>query len=53
MVDALSLKQYGAHTLQITDKGVVERTVRDQRGDRPWVVSYNPRETVPETAGDK
>lgn len=53
VIDQLSLRQDGAHTLKITDPGIVKRTVREMRGDRPWVVGYNRREKVPEIAGNE
>ena len=52
VIDALSLRQFGAQTLKITDQGIVTRTVRDERGDRPWVTGSNLREKIPEVAGD-
>ncbi|HKJ61968.1 MAG TPA: ComEC/Rec2 family competence protein, partial [Hyphomicrobiales bacterium] len=52
MIDALSLRQFGAHTLKMTDQGIIKRTVREERGERPWVTGFNPREKVPEVAGE-
>jgi competence protein ComEC len=52
VIDALSLRQFGAHSLKITAQGIARRTVREERGDRPWVSGFNPREKVPEVGGD-
>jgi competence protein ComEC len=52
VIDTFSLREFGAQTLKITEHGVIKRTVREERGDRPWVTGFNPREKVPEIGGE-
>jgi competence protein ComEC len=52
IIDRLSLREHGAHTLKITGSGIVKRTVSDVRGERPWVITYHRRERIPETFED-
>lgn len=52
VIDASSLRQFGAQTVKITENGLIRRTVREKRGDRPWVTGFNPRENVPEIGGE-
>jgi hypothetical protein len=52
VIDTSSLRRFGAHTLKITEHGIIKRTVREERGDRPWVTGFNPREKVPEIGAE-
>ncbi len=52
VIDAVSLRQFGAQTLKIMDRAIVRRTVGAERGNRPWAVRYDRREKVPEIGKD-
>jgi competence protein ComEC len=52
VIDTFSLREFGAQTLKITEHDIIKRTVREERGDRPWVTGFNPREKVPEVGGE-
>jgi competence protein ComEC len=47
VIDRADLKQHGAHTLRVGSGGIVVRTVGEDRGDRPWVITHRRREKIP------
>jgi competence protein ComEC len=52
VIDLLDLKEQGAHAIRISDDGVEISTVAQQRGDRPWVLSFRRRQAIPAKADD-
>jgi competence protein ComEC len=53
LIDLSDLREKGAHTLRLTDQGIIVRTVATERGKRPWSNSTPRRETIPASAPDK
>lgn len=47
IIDRLDLKEQGAYTIAISKGGVRIRTVAQQRGERPWVIGFRRRESIP------
>ncbi len=41
MIDAKALRNFGAHTVTLTDKGPVVETARKEGEDRPWSVNIS------------
>jgi competence protein ComEC len=50
VIDSLDLKERGAHTLEITEAGVIVSTVASERGRRPWIIPFKRKETIPAVA---
>ena len=53
IIDLSDLREKGAHTLRISEQGIVVRTVAGERGRRPWSVYAARRETIPAVAPEK
>lgn len=53
LIDLSDLREKGAHTLRLTDQGIIVRTVAAERGKRPWSNRTPRRETIPASAPDK
>ncbi len=53
VIDLSDLREKGAHTLRISEQGIVVRTVAAERGRRPWSVYVARPETIPAVAPDK
>ncbi len=52
VIDRLDLMEKGAHMVMIGPERLEVSTAADKRGERPWVLQFRRRQTVPETVDE-